>query len=482
MGEISEIISAISDLAKSAKDTANTVKGVSSGIFKPSASSISSLALQGTANFPVIVPDDMDLDDALMISKSLERKFSTFLLTVLTMNPYMGIDNDSTPSAAEYLKQFHQNMDQPPTYKVDVPNALNTAKIMFESEAPSTINISDRAASFILEQSELGVDYNCWITESLQIVSAIYEGISDPRVNDKNIQFNYTMEEVTNPSVLNSVGAFRPTMEANNRPKTYSKKVPGNTINISPVINVSSVSKEKSNRSRNSGGSAIQNHLANNEFKKANELVPTLLHVRVYPYNIETSESLDPLDFIVGVKATLHPIPSSDMILNISRGLQNDGLFFNFIRWTTGEIKFFKDFLFAMDQQKVDAKNAGSSANGWWSALRRRRAKRNVIKKFSSGKNCLPNATIVCTVDMLEELKSSYGVNLTGSDTSAAQRLIDQYFLLAFVRVNPALQRVDFLFEGQSQYETVSYSTLSKEGGQDDRKFKDMMKMLGRGA
>ena len=59
---------------------------------------------------------------------------------------------------------------------------------------------------------------------------------------------------------------------------------------------------------------------------------------------------------------------------------------------------------------------------------------------------------------------------------------MDSYFLLAFVRVDPALQRVDFLCDGNTHYETATYSTLSKEGGKDDKKFKDMMKMLGRGA
>ena len=469
MGEISDVIHAMGDLMKTGKDAANKV--VSSGVFKPYPSSISSLALQGTANFPVLVSDSIDLEDALMISKSLERKFATFLLTVLTMNPYMGVDKGSTPSAADYLKQFHQNMGVNPTpYGVDGTKIAGAVSSLAESEMPDLSGITEATSDFVLECSDaMGIDYNCWITESLQIVSAIYEGVTDHGINAQNAKFNYTIEDVTEQSVLNHKGTT---------PITEAKRPINVTVN--PTISVSGGGTGKSGSSKITDPKSI-NYLQHNEFKKANELVPTLLHVRVYPYDKETNDSLAPLDFVVGVKATLHSVASRAMIINIARGLKDDSVFFNFIRWTTGETKFFKDFLFAIDQHKIDAKNSGSHANGWWSALKRRKAS-STIRKFAKGKNCLPNATLVVSVDDLDALKSEYGFNLTGSDTDVVYTLMKQYFLLSFVRVNSALQRVDFLFDGNSQFETASYSTLSKEGGHDDRKFKDMMKMLGRGA
>lgn len=474
MGEISDVVSVMGDLMKAGKDTATKV--ASSGVFKPYPSSISSLALQGTANFPVLVSDSIDLEDALMVSKSLERKFATFLLTVLTMNPYMGVDKGTTPSAAEYLSQFHQNMGVKPTsYEVDGTKVAGAISSLSESEMPNMSGITEETAKFILEQSNTtGIDYDCWVNESLQILSAIYEGVADNGINVQNSKFNYTIEDVTEQSILNKKGVT-PVAES----KHHRHRQPVN-VTVNPTITVKGTGDGKTGSPKLTDPKSI-NYLQNNEFKKANELVPTLLHVRVYPYDKSTSESLTPLDFIIGVKATLHSVSSRDMITNIARGLKNDSVFFNFIRWTTGETRFFKDFLFAIDQHKIDAKNSGSNANGWWSALKRRKAS-SAIRKFAKGKNCLPNATLVVSVDDLDALKSEYGFNLTGSDTDVIYTLMKQYFLLSFVRVNSALQRVDFLFDGNSQFETASYSTLSKEGGNDDRKFKDMMKMLGRGA
>lgn len=474
MGEIADMISAINDLGDSIVNGGFTSK-IKSVIAKPSTKSLSALSLQGTANFPVLVSDSIDIDDAIMISKALEREFATFFLTVLTMNPYMEVPKGGQIAAGDYLKQFHQNIE------VSEPDSLKNTLI-------------GTSQSLITEQLEAaGVDYNCWLSESFQLVSAIYQGVNDRGINMQNTAFNYSVEEVTEQSILNNKGTAKvgSLMEASGRSQHGQRNStrPGRTpinVEVNPQITVKSdSSRDGAHRSNRIGMTGNRdpkaiNYLGNNDFKKANELVPTLLHVRVYPYMADSNEALDPLDFVIGVKATLHQISSVDMITNIARGLRNDSLFFNFIRWTTGETKFFKDFLFAIDQQKLDASNAGHSSNGWWSALKRRKAS-SQIRRFGKNGACLPNTTLVCSVDDLDMLKAEYGFDLTGSNTTPIIQLMKQYFLLSFVRVNPALQRVDFLFDGNSQFDTSTYSTLSKEGGRDDKKFKDMMKMLGRG-
>lgn len=463
MGEIADMISAI-------KEVKNSVEGglskseVSFSIGSPKNTSLSSLSLQGTANFPVLVSDSIDIDDAMMISKALERKFATFFVTVLTMNPYMAVPDGKLPSASRYLSQFHRNM-------TDQGDRLITR---LESAMPDI-------DGFLCEQFNLtDKQYDCWLEESMALITAVYEGVNDRFINEKNMQFNYTIEEVTESSILNDRCKTTVVTEADkgNRPPARVN------VEANPSIHIHKGDSKSNNKMIGRTGASdrkVINNVMDAEFKKANELTPTLLHVRVYPYASDTKEALDPIDFVIGVKATLHPISSTDMVLNLARGIRNDSLFFNFIRWTTGETKFFKDFLFALDQQKIDAANAGNSAGGWWSALKRRKASAQLKKFNNKAKGCLPNATLVCSVNDLDTLKSEYGYDLTGSDTSLPERLMNQYFLLAFVRVNAALERVDFLFDGTTQFETTTFSTLSKEGGNDDRKFKEMMKMLGRG-
>lgn len=453
MGEISDMLSAIKELKDTASDGISGVINATNRVIQPSSGSISAKALQGTANFAVLVSDSLDIDDGLMIGKSLEQRFATFLLTVLTMNPYMGVSGKEMPSAAKYLKQFHQNMGT----KFEINNT-EAAKMIGLGESTFD-SVSESMSSFIIDASDnLGIDYNCWITESLQIASAIYEGVSSKGIDMDNAKFNYTIEEITEQSLLNSKGVMRP----------------------SGLMEAYATGKSPRGKDIKWGDRKQLNHLPNNEFKKSNDSVPTLLHVRVYPYDTESKRSLEPLDFVIGVKATLHQVSSADMISNIASGLSNSNTFFNFVKWTTGETKFFKDFLLMLDQNKMDAANANSSS-GWWSALRRRKASSS-LRKFAKSGAILPNATIVCTTDDLLALKESYGFDLTGADTGAIYRLMSKFFLISFIRVNPALQRVDMLFDGNSQFEVASYSTISKEIGKDDKKFKEMMKLLGRSA
>lgn len=454
MGEISDIVSSIKELGHATSDLVNNISFATSKIVRPSSRSVSAMALQGIANFSVLMSDSVDFEDGIMIGTSLEQRFATFLLTVLTMNPYMSVSGKEGPSAAEYLKQFHQNMGT--QYEMDTKEISK----MFESGIPNFDTVSENMTSFITDASDtMGIDYNCWVRESLQIASVIYEGVSSNIVNMQNMKFNYTMEDVTERVILNDKGVVKITsaLEASvhgYQPKKI-KQWNDKKSKVDPIVN--------------------------NEFKKSNDSVPTLLHIRVYPYDKDTKQSLEPMDFVVGVKATIHQVSSTDIISNLASGLHNGGTFFNFIRWTTGETKFFKDFLLMMDQNKFDAANLGSSANGWWSALRRRKAS-STIRKFSKGKGILPNATIVCTTDDLIALKETHGFDLTGPNTELIYTLMKKYFLISFVRVNPALQRVDFLFDGNSQFETSSYATISKQNGKDDKKFKEMMKMLGRSA
>jgi hypothetical protein len=432
MGEISDIVKTFTNAKATLKDA---------NVFRVS-KSISAKALEGTANFSVLVSDTTPIDEAIMISKTQEKKFATFLLTTLTMNPYLDTDGGAV-SAADYVKQFHQNMGTSPNVPSINFDITDTAKRNMLSEGVSSVDES------VLEEMCYG--YQGWTEAALDVAYRVYENVTYRGLNDKNVAFNYSVEEVTESSILNDKFKVTPLYEALDGKPSPRKSEPKQL-----------------------------NYLSNNDFKKANDLVPTLLHVRVIPRDTTTHETLDPIDFVMGVKATLHLVSSDEMILNIARALRNEDIFFNFIRWTTGEIKFFKDFVFAIDQQKIDANSMSNSASGWWPALKRRRAISKMKNRFTK-KSLLPNATFVVTTEDLVSLKDQYGFDFTGDDTKLPLTLMEKYFLLSFVRVNTALQRVDFLYDGMTKYDTATYSSLSKEGGVDDRKFKDMMKMLGKG-
>ena len=495
---------------KDALDTMHDLKAdfAEAGIYSTKRS-ISASAMEGTANFPVLVEDSISLDDGILIARALERKYASFLLTVLTMDPYLEVEKGQTPSASEYLKQFHQNM----------------------RVKSSTKGIHMDLHQYLKESYEINdMDYGIMESEAFKMAHAIYEGVKQSVPQDKNILLNYAIEEVTTPDSLNSrfsvpiteakktnggnnnhdnfvkssddwFDAFYGDKSSNTGKSKSSGKDKGKTTNNGNSGN-NNTGKGDSSRSTggddatvrikiDNGSTNISNGksditrdktlptkpLLDAECKKANDMVPTLLHIRVYPIDKYTREELSPVDFIMGVKATLHPIPMNEIARMVVSGMRNENMIFNFIRWTTGEIKFFKDFLFAIDTIKMDAKDSGNDVTGWRPALKRRKA-RSKAKLRLTNKSIMPNATLIVSQGAVEFIKENYGYDL--SSEMIINRLMDVYFLLGFVSVNTVNQRATFRFDGIESSDTYTFDTLKRENQSDDKAFKNMMKMLGR--
>ena len=448
--------------------------------------SLSKTAMEGVLNFPVIVSNALTIEDASLISKALEREFASFVLVSMTMNPTLYTTSKNL-SASDYIKKFHQNVDT----RTNGTDVLNAATKMLQEAA-----------------DKLDLDYESLEGLEETVAYKIYEGVNYPNINKENIRVSYTIQDVTNSSILNESvnrrisGISRPIMEAPtpNNTTTYNDdavhvgnggnyfrdvKVAdnanslkfGDIDNIDVNVNVQSP-KGMAMMNRGTGRDAKQlQHMMDNDAKKANELVPTLLHMRVYPVDKSTNVELPPIDFVMGIKATLHPVSSDEMITNVCRGIKNENTFFNFLRWTTGEIRFLKDFVFGMNELKLDAVNSSAKASKWWSMLKRRKAMAK-IKNVILPNKLLPNATIVITQEEVDTIKEVYGYDLT--NTSLVYKMMENYFLIAFVIVDPALQRVKFLFDGRNQFETLTFATLAREATTNDKQFKEMLNMLGR--
>lgn len=458
MGEIKDAIETISDLKAGFAEA---------GIYSTKRS-ISASAMEGTANFPVLVEDSISLDDGILISRAIEKKYASFLLTVLTMDPYLEVEKGQNPSASAYLKQFHQNM------RVKDP----------------TKGLHMDLGQFLKESyEENDTDYSIMESEAFKMAYTIYEGVTRSVPQDKNIQLNYTIQEVTSPDSLNE--RFRtniPTMEAGTKSRSnvtaVNLKTDGGDVRFEDPsyvnniqVNIPEAHPTTTNKMTVRDRGSQWKPLTDNDCKKANDLVPTLLHVRVYPIDKYTREELTPIDFIMGVKATLHPIPLSEFARMVVTGMRNEDVVFNFIRWTTGEIKFFKDFVFAIDTLKMDAKDSAKDVTGWRPALKRRKNLSKAKLRFSKN-SIMPNTTMVVSQAGIEYIKETYGYDLT--DERIVNRMMDVYFLLGFVTINNVNQRATFKFDGIDSTDTYTFDTLRRENQNDDKAFKNMMKMLGR--
>ena len=198
--------------------------------------------------------------------------------------------------------------------------------------------------------------------------------------------------------------------------------------------------------------------LSDNDVKKCNELVPTTLSLTLQVKDGSNFGGVS--NFVIGVKGLLHPVNSDDMISNLLSGYKSGNKFFNFLRWSSGEIKFIKDLI-----------------SGWWSALKRRR---NIaaLRRIKGSGRILPNTTIVCSINEIDELKEAYGVDLM--NPTSIKKIMKTFFLLGFVVVDDSQELCHFIFDGENNYQVVSFNGLEKENNSKND-FKDIYKLINSG-
>lgn len=205
------------------------------------------------------------------------------------------------------------------------------------------------------------------------------------------------------------------------------------------------------------------------DIKKANEMVPSMMVVQ-FTYVGDNGQTI-PVDTtaVIGVKARLHYVTSKDMMDRIVTKNEDKNGLFNFIKATTRQISFWKDFVFAIDKAKLNAiasSGRGTSSPIW--RLLENRALRSKIRRWTGSVNdAAAISTIVITKDESEYLKKEYNLDL--SRPGSTYPIMNAYNIMCFVIVDEPLERIDFLFDdGTNQYETLSFMHLEREdnGGQ----------------
>lgn len=224
---------------------------------------------------------------------------------------------------------------------------------------------------------------------------------------------------------------------------------------------------------RNRAKAVVKLH--DNDIKKCNELVPTTLAVTLQQIKGDNFGTM--LNFILGIKGLMHPVTSEEMVSNLLDGHKAGNKFFNFLRWTSGEISFLKDLIFNVDGIKDDVIKKHNKGSHWWTTLKRNRTLARMKNVY--GKNrILPNATIVCSMEEMLEMKDVYAVDLM--DPKNAMKIMDRYFLLGFVVVDESQELCYFMFDGEREFHAMSFKGLDRENN-NKNDFKDIYKMINSG-
>lgn len=426
LNDISEVVKSVSTLVRT-----------NSSAMKKNNDSLAKKAKEGILQFPAICSNSLDADTLSMASKALERNYATFAQIVYTMNCVAQVDE--IKGVGDFINKFHTNIG-------------NTG----------TIDVLNLALKEALE------DYSQTELDGMVLETILCKGSTNTIIHENSINLKEYMSGF-NLDVLNDL--FMP---ADIRKEIIEENIAYNKNHRKYGDILLEAEDEKNpNLNRIVIPSKV---LDNNELKKANELVPTTLTLKIN-FMDKNGNLAGERTFNIGVKVTLHPASSEEIINNLCSA--RDTGFFKFIRWTTGELSLVKDVLLNLNEIKLDVVNKTAGKSGWFSTFKRLKAKSTILSKFSKGAQGFhPLGTIIISMDEAEIIKNKSGLDLTR--VSDVKKVMDKFMLLGFVILDPATQTAMFIFDDSPDFEMQPFSGLKREGNGSNTDLKELLKVMNR--
>lgn len=425
--------------------------------------SIASLARDQIMQFPVYMSANISADDAPVIAKSLEKQYS--VLAMLALSNHLNYDSSKYRTVGDVISEIHNNDDNPNMLNY-VLNLLDTATTLtgsFEGTTKVQVNANDLAGLWYGTNDEI-------TTES---------------INNKYLPNEGNITKVEN--------AIDKAMEAVSFSKTYAKVSP-DFDRLRKTTMFGDHAKEnkdqKNAQKKVSPKTGWDSNIGTSDMgfrgagKPARLPEPLLKNdqmlLNAAPTVITASMVIDgeARDFMIAVKAMCHVVPSAQMVGMLIDAVQNNQLAFKIIKWSKGEQRFVRDFIFDISNARESAKNM-KNAGAWTYALKRRK---EASKAFvGGGAPVSPISTLVVTDVEVEAVKAACGIDI--SRDAVAAKLIKDYFLLAFMIYNTQTKAIMTMIDSDKStgFITTNINGLKAGNKKDDGlDAKDLIKLLGR--
>ena len=400
-------------------------------------------ANDATFQFPILITDTIPIDMANTFARTMDRVYASFTQTWISLHPFMDISLDPTPIS--YLRKLHQNM------------SIESVNIHEDEGELLDRDIKEAYAGETL----------CYMNKNKDF-GIVFSGTNKASKEMLKSHRHYLTEHMSGFDFTSIIGNPE---NGGMTPMTEAESDGTNELDLTSAFIDSRMNqiekKERETRMSQTKDNALTPKLMDRDVKKSNDMVPFGIQVRLIAKN-EKNEFVQYIDFVLGVKAVLHPVRSDDMINNIQRVMQNKSIFFKFLRWTTGEISLVKNILFDIDEIKLDAKNRQAGKSPWFGALRRLKNKKIGFRNFTVPHKIIPNATIVISSVEADYLESACAVYVR--NPKIAKRIMNGLFLVAFVIIDDTSGTIDILYDGSDSFQTYALETLERENSMASNK------------
>lgn len=476
MGPLKKVLSLMDlDFDELKRGITGTINGTSSTGFKMN-SNIAKEAKGLTAVFPVLVSESVSVEQAQMIAKAAERKYVTMFQMLFAASQIT-----DAKSAQSYLKKFHNNitssLDLSDMTVDDVIDFANKLDEEVQTTALTNAHITE-ATKAVLEDLAFNENYTKVLAENLNPVSlnnykvkTVFGDYKATQVSEANDDY-YTVEDRSDSTEWEG--------RDDNNGNVYKQRTNTTTRRTPITARDRAATLKDKNATLKDKADIISKQIVTTDIKKANEATPSLMIINfVTQADGRDNEIINTA--VIGVKCVIHYVPSSEMMNRmVLKNTDRRGLL-NFIRATTGEIQFFRDFLFAIDRAKIDAvaKTSKGSNSRIWKMLeiRANRAKMNTTARADNAA-CAAITMLVLSKAEVDIIKQSYRLDLSKASTMLS--VMKGYNFIGVAVIDEVNEKVDFLYDdGTKNFETISFMSLEREQGAGE--YKKMINTLVKG-
>ena len=437
-------------------------------------SSISSYTKNLVMSFPVLFDDTLSLETAQTIAKANERNIVTMLQMLF---------NSINADGAEYLGKFHKNINEATTVE-EVMDAIDEVveSSDFERDPVFKARVNDAIREMVAELKQP--------KKRFPISSFSERSLNDYRVSSRfgRITVRETtaredreaqaykeakaLQEDANTELLGLsdpiTGAAAKTSFDKEKEETRKKERKEDKAEKrrEREEDIARADRREEREKQKEFASLARAQVMDSDIKKANELQPTVMIVNKNIVD-NTGSITGQQSFVAGVKCRLINTPAIDIVERLVAKNKSKLSFKNLLRATTGEIRLVKDFLLCVKQAKINAKNAVKKGDAaiLWNAIERRSNKNtyNAISRTSNDATAI--TTLVINQETANYMKSMY--NLDINKPSEAKSMMQEYNLLCLVIADDSIEAAKFLYDGNNEFEVVSYSGLNRDNKED---------------
>ena len=255
---------------------------------------------------------------------------------------------------------------------------------------------------------------------------------------------------------------------------------------------------EKTARLQNVKTAGIQ-YVDDSKCQKMNTMKPLLMKVTLNMLNKD--DSLQPIEYIIGIKCHTRMIQSSILPEVALYPLKEMDKIARKVKWRAGELKFLKDLVFRIKEKKQTAADSRDPNRKWYrrlyelahmkgdapaAAVVEGKSLFKVFIKDKQGKGNLrngmiPNASIIMTQNDVDNIKAQTEIDLL--KPKEAKKFCGELFLMSLIIIDTDRESIKILLpDMNNDYDVHSLASVNRQLAQLDTagsKTRDMFKLLG---